>query len=208
MFDRFTPEARNAVATASVEARGSGHDRVGPEHLLLGVLLEAGSVGARVLTNLGLDVESVRARLTSGTASGTGRAPFTAGSKKVMALALREAKSLGHLYIGTEHLALGVARLDEGTVSTILRDRGIDYSMLRTAVVEHGLSEGWQPGRRSRPWINPKPFVMPDAAAAAIRLRRITADINALLEENERLRQLLRDHGIDPGSPQAGEEPA
>jgi len=208
MFDRFTPEARSAVSSASIEARGLGHGAVEPEHLLLGVLLETGSVGARVLSSLGLDVASVRARLTADADTGTGGAPFTPGSKKVMALALREAISLGHLYIGTEHLALGVARLDEGASSTVLREHGIDYPKLRTAIVEHGLNEGWQPGRRSRPWINPKSFVMPDAAAASIRLRRITADINAVLEENERLRQLLRDHGIDPGTAQAGEEPA
>ena len=140
MFGRFTPRARQVPVIAQEEARAFRHDHIGTEHLLLGLLLEEDGLAAKALDSLGVSVENVRARIDvvagRGDASPTGQIPFTPRAKKVLELALREALSLGHNYIGTEHILLGIAQEGEGVAMRILRDADLDGEAVRQAVMD------------------------------------------------------------------------
>ena len=120
MFERFTERARQVVVLAQEEARILKHNYIGTEHILLGLLREEEGLAARVLESLDITVERVRAQVVRIVGSGeevtSGQIPFTPRAKKVLELALREALSLGHNYIGTEHILLGL--LDEQTMAT------------------------------------------------------------------------------------------
>jgi ATP-dependent Clp protease ATP-binding subunit ClpC len=147
VFERFTERARQVVVRAQEEARVLGHDHIGTEHLLLGVLREESGIGARVLTDMGVTIEAVRGRVlelveSNGPAGGE-QIPFTADGKKALELALREALSFGHNYIGTEHLLLGLTAVDDGLATGILRECGVDGERIRAAVV--GLIAGTEP---------------------------------------------------------------
>ena len=124
---------------AQVEARELKHNYIGTEHLLLGLLREEEGVGSRVIESLGVTLEGVRGQVARIVGEGdevtSGQIPFTPRAKKVLELALREALSLGHNYIGTEHLLLGLVREDEGVGSRILLDFGADADTIRDAVV-------------------------------------------------------------------------
>lgn len=140
MFERFTDRARRVVVLAQEEARLLNHNWIGTEHLLLGLMKEGEGVGFVVLTNLGLDltktermvVEHAPAHSTPVT---TGHIPFTPRGKKVIELSLREALQLGHNYIGTEHLLLGMLREGEGVAAKVLVLSDIDLSRARQAVI-------------------------------------------------------------------------
>ena len=114
MFERFTERARQVVVLAQDEARALKHNYIGTEHILLGLLREEEGLAARVLESLDITVEEVRAQVARIVGQGdevtTGQIPFTPRAKKVLELALREALSLGHNYIGTEHILLGLVR--------------------------------------------------------------------------------------------------
>jgi ATP-dependent Clp protease ATP-binding subunit ClpC len=126
MFERFTEGARKVVVLAQEEARALKHNYIGTEHILLGLLREEEGLAARVLASLEITVDEVRAQVARIIGQGdevtTGQIPFTPRTKKVLELALREALSLGHNYIGTEHLLLAVAREGEGVAARILFD--------------------------------------------------------------------------------------
>jgi len=143
--ERFTTLARKALVTAQLEARGLGHDYIGTEHLLLGLFGEGR--GGRALEELGLSPETVRERVVDtvgrGEAVVSGSMPFTPRAKKVLELGLREALSLGHDYVGTEHILLGLAVEGEGVAALILREAGADASALR-GVVTRALAGGIQ----------------------------------------------------------------
>ncbi|MBE0527770.1 MAG: AAA family ATPase, partial [Thermoleophilia bacterium] len=149
MFERFTERARQVVVLAQEEARSLKHNYIGTEHLLLGLLREEEGVAARVLDGLEVSVEEVRAAVVrivgSGEESPQGQIPFTPRAKKVLELALREALSLGHNYIGTEHILLGLVREDEGVAARILLDLDAEPEKIRGEVMRT-LSG---PGRRS-----------------------------------------------------------
>ena len=149
MFERFTERARQVVVLAQEEARALKHNYIGTEHLLLGLLREEEGVAARVLDGLEVSVEEVRAAVVrivgSGEESPQGQIPFTPRAKKVLELALREALSLGHNYIGTEHILLGLVREDEGVAARILLDLDAEPEKIRGEVMR-ALSG---PGRRS-----------------------------------------------------------
>jgi ATP-dependent Clp protease ATP-binding subunit ClpC len=151
MFERFTERARQVVVLAQEEARALKHNYIGTEHLLLGLLREEEGVAARVLDGLEVSVEEVRAAVVrivgSGEESPQGQIPFTPRAKKVLELALREALSLGHNYIGTEHILLGLVREDEGVAARILLDLDAEPEKIRNEVMR-ALSG---PGRRSQP---------------------------------------------------------
>ena len=140
MFQRFTKRATHVVRFAQEEARTLNHNYIGTEHILLGLLREEGGGAARVLSSLGVTIEDVREQVGQIVGRGdevtTGQIPFTPRAKKVLELALREALSLGHNHIGTEHLLLGLARENEGVASRILLDLGVDAERIRTAVLE------------------------------------------------------------------------
>jgi ATP-dependent Clp protease ATP-binding subunit ClpC len=139
VFERFTERARQVVVLAQDEARALRHNYIGTEHLLLGLLREEEGIAARVLESLGVTIEDVRAEVARIVGQGdvveTGQIPFTPRAKRVLELSLREALSLGHNWIGTEHLLLGVAREDEGVAMQILRESDVDADRIRDEVI-------------------------------------------------------------------------
>jgi ATP-dependent Clp protease ATP-binding subunit ClpC len=140
VFERFTERARQVVVLAQDEARELRHNYIGTEHLLLGVLREEEGVGARVLQRLGVTVDEARAQLERIIGRGdeppaSGQIPFTPRAKKVLELALKEALALGHKFIGTEHILLGIARVDDGVAASILSSFDADAETIRDEVV-------------------------------------------------------------------------
>ena len=139
MFERFTERARQVVVLAQEEARTLKHNYIGTEHILLGLLREEEGLAARVLESLDINVERVRAQVVRIVGSGeevtSGQIPFTPRAKKVLELALREALSLGHNYIGTEHILLGLVRENEGVAARILLDFDADSEKIRNEVI-------------------------------------------------------------------------
>ena len=139
MFERFTERARQVVVLAQEEARTLKHNYIGTEHILLGLLREEEGLAARVLESLDVTVERVRAQVVRIVGSGeevtSGQIPFTPRAKKVLELALREALSLGHNYIGTEHILLGLVRENEGVAARILLDFDADSEEIRNEVI-------------------------------------------------------------------------
>src|SRR3954469_135325 len=129
MFERFTNRARQSVVLAQVEAREFSHDYIGTEHVLLGLLREGEGMAAVTLRRLGIGVGIVRTEVEAivgrGSGSPEGHIPFTPRAKKVLELSLREAIQLGHNYIGTEHVLLGLVREGEGVAAQVLVKRGL-----------------------------------------------------------------------------------
>jgi ATP-dependent Clp protease ATP-binding subunit ClpC len=140
MFQRFTERARQVVIFGQEEARRLRHNYIGTEHLLLGVLREEEGVGARVLASLGVTLDGVRAQVGTIVGQGdevtTGQIPFTPRAKRVLELSLREALALGHNWIGTEHLLLGIVREHEGVAAKILLDLDADAEKVRERTFE------------------------------------------------------------------------
>lgn len=136
----MTERARQAVVLSSDEARSLRHTYIGTEHLLLGLLREEHGLAARALENFGILVEDVRGKIIKRVGIGEnpvtdGQIPFTPRAKKVLELALREALSLGHNYIGTEHILLGIVREDAGMAVMILHEYGADAEHIRSEVI-------------------------------------------------------------------------
>ena len=148
MFEQFTDRARRVMVLAQEEARFLRHNFIGTEHLLLGIAHEGEGVGAQALASMGITLESARAAVTQTVgpagSSTTGPPPFTPRAKKVLELSLREALQLGHGYIGTEHLLLGLVREGEGVGAQVLVELGGDLSGVRQRVIEI-LSGGGKP---------------------------------------------------------------
>src|SRR5262245_8090586 len=140
MFERFTDRARQTVVLAQEEARRLDHNYIGTEHLLLGMLRDSESLASRTLHELGIGLEVVRIDVEKiigrGGESPPGHIPFTPRSKKVLELSLREALQLGHNYIGTEHILLGLVREGEGVAAQVLVKRGADLARVRRTVLE------------------------------------------------------------------------
>ncbi len=147
MFERFTDRARRVLVLAQEEARLLNHNFIGTEHILLGLIHEGEGVAAKALESLGISLEAVREKVeeTIGPAgsSTTGSPPFTPRAKKVLELSLREALQLGHNYIGTEHMLLGLVREGEGVAAQVLVSLGADLSRVRQQVIQ--LLQGYQP---------------------------------------------------------------
>jgi ATP-dependent Clp protease ATP-binding subunit ClpA len=155
MFERFTDRARQTVVFAQEEARELGHNYIGTEHILLGLLREGDGVAARSLGRLGIGLADVRAGVVGivgeGHDSPSGHIPFTPRSKKVLELSLREAIQFGHNYIGTEHILLGLVREGEGVAAQVLIARGANLDRVRATVIDEVgrlTSERGQPGPR------------------------------------------------------------
>ncbi|MFH1678938.1 MAG: ATP-dependent Clp protease ATP-binding subunit [Candidatus Omnitrophota bacterium] len=140
MFNRFTERARKVIILAKEEARRFNHDYIGTEHILLGLVREGEGVAAAVLQNMGTSLETIRLEVEKLVKPGPttqilGDVPFTPRSKKVLELAAEEARSLGHNYIGTEHILLGLIREGEGVASQVLLNMGLDLNVVRTQVM-------------------------------------------------------------------------
>jgi ATP-dependent Clp protease ATP-binding subunit ClpA len=191
MFERFTDRARRVVVLAQEEARLLNHNYVGTEHLLLGLIHEGEGVAATSLESLGISLEAVRAQVEEiigqGQSAPTGHIPFAPRAKKVLELSLREAKQLGHNYIGTEHILLGLIHEGEGVAAQVLVELGADLSRVRQQVIQ--LLSGYPGGE-----------VVAEPAGARTRLVRMTVP-EELREAEEQLAQVRREKmaAIDRG---------
>ena len=248
MFRRFTDRARRVVVLAQEEARLLRHDYVGTEHILLGLVYEGEGVAAKALESLGLSLQEVRRQVIEITGHGqdtpAGRIPFTPRAKKALELSLREALALGHTYIGTEHLLLGLLREEHGIAARLLTGLGAGHDRVREQVTAL-LNQREQANRETQQARQAIHAELADTAeqldhvraqkeaaldtedfeaAKALRDREKQlladkqrlerqlradgeADIQAISAENQqlhreldRLRGILRDHGIEPDS--------
>jgi ClpA/ClpB-like protein/UvrB/UvrC motif-containing protein len=253
MFQRFTDRARRVVVLAQEEARRLDHNYIGTEHILLGLIREGEGVAAKALESLGISLDPVRQQVEEiigrGQEAPQGHVPFTPRAKKVLELSLRESKHLGHDYIGTEHILLGLIREGDGVAAQVLVRLGADLNRVRQQVIQllHGrAAEEPGPGVEVRPEMaEQRAGIGPDTsdldeqitvartekeaaieaqdfeqaaskrdretqllAAKAARQKQWAAGHPAkpdlaekyrqLAAEVERLRALLRQHGIDP----------
>jgi len=149
MFERFTDRARRVVVLAQEEARMLNHNYIGTEHILLGLIHEGEGVAAKALEQLNISLDAVRSQVEEiigqGQAAPTGHIPFTPRAKKVLELSLREALQLGHNYIGTEHILLGLIREGEGVAAQVLQKLGADLNRVRQQVIQ--LLSGYAGGK-------------------------------------------------------------
>ncbi len=192
MFERFTDRARRVVVLAQEEARMLNHNYIGTEHILLGLIHEGEGVAAKALESLGISLEAVRQQVEEiigqGQQAPSGHIPFTPRAKKVLELSLREALQLGHNYIGTEHILLGLIREGEGVAAQVLVKLGADLNRVRQQVIQ--LLSGYQARRPPppaalprapprRPWsstssagTSPRPLVSPSSTRSSGARRR------------------------------------
>ncbi|MDO8525979.1 MAG: Clp protease N-terminal domain-containing protein, partial [Candidatus Omnitrophota bacterium] len=155
MFNRFTERARKVILLAKEEAKRFNHDYIGTEHILLGLVREGEGVAAAVLASFGLSPDKIRLEVEKLVQPGpttvvSGDLPFTPKAKKVIELAMEEARSLGHNYIGTEHLLLGLIREGEGVASQVLINLGLELEKVREEVMNLLGSEipGYEMGQK------------------------------------------------------------
>src|SRR6266513_154098 len=188
MFERFTDRARRVLVLAQEEARLLNHNFIGTEHILLGLIHEGEGVAAKALESLGISLEAVREKVeeTIGPAgsSTTGSPPFTPRAKKVLELSLREALQLGHNYIGTEHMLLGLVREGEGLAAQVLQNLGADLSRVRQQVIQ--LLSGYASGKEGTP------------AGASPTSQETPAGSPVLDQFGRNLTQLAREKKLDP----------
>src|SRR5881398_722271 len=188
MFERFTDRARRVVVLAQEEARLLNHSYIGTEHILLGLIHEGEGVAAKALESLGISLEAVRSQVEEiigqGGSSPSGHIPFTPRAKKVLELSLREALQLGHNYIGTEHILLGLIREGEGVAAQVLVKLGADLSRVRQQVIQ--LLSGYAGSKEGAP----------QGGGAATE----TAQGGSLVLDQfgRNLTQLARDKKLDP----------
>lgn len=171
MFERFTERARQVVVLAQDEARAFKHNYIGTEHILLGLLREEEGLGARTLRSFDLDENDLRPQIRKlvgeGDVVATGQIPFTPRAKKVLELALREALSLGHNYIGTEHVLLGLIRENSGVAWKLLLDAGLDAEKIRNQVIRS---------------LSPQKTPIDKALAAVAKIRGELSELERVLE--------------------------
>jgi prophage maintenance system killer protein len=185
MFHRLTDRARRAVHFAREEALLLRHDQVGTEHLLLGLLYEGEGVAARVLESLGISPQDVRREVDEiigpGQSPPRGDIPFTPAARRVLRLSLQESLQLGHRYIGTEHLLLGLLGEAEGVAAQVLNRLGADQARVRDRTLD------LLAGRRGQ--AGPRPEADAEADAAAPEAPAVPADLVSATEQLARLRQ-------------------
>ncbi|WP_420618608.1 ATP-dependent Clp protease ATP-binding subunit [Candidatus Poriferisocius sp.] len=192
MFERFTDRARRVVVLAQEEARLLHHNYIGTEHILLGLIHEGEGVAAKSLESLGISLEAVRNQVEEiigqGGSSPSGHIPFTPRAKKVLELSLREALQLGHNYIGTEHILLGLIREGEGVAAQVLVKLGADLSRVRQQVIQLLSGYGGPQGSGSS-----------DKATTSPGDRGETGSGSLVLDQFGRnLTKLAKDSGLDP----------
>ena len=147
MFERFTDRARRVVVLAQEEARMLNHNYIGTEHILLGLIHEGEGVAAKALESMGISLDAVRAQVEEiigqGQQAPSGHIPFTPRAKKVLELSLREALQLGHNYIGTEHILLGLIREGEGVAAQVLVKLKVKRLLLKAVLQKEHLQHLW-----------------------------------------------------------------
>jgi ATP-dependent Clp protease ATP-binding subunit ClpC len=192
MFERFTDRARRAVVLAQEEARMLNHDYIGTEHILLGLIHENRGVAARALESLGISLDAVRQQVKEIIGQGqqppSGHIPFTPRAKKVLELSLREALQLGHSYIGTEHILLGLIREGDGVAAQVLVKLGADLNRVRQQVIQllHGY-QGKEPASAG-------------TAAAGASVADLADRLTSLAARLAVVEQRLREFPLAPGS--------
>jgi ATP-dependent Clp protease ATP-binding subunit ClpC len=208
VFERFTDRARSVLVIAQDEARRLHHGYIGTEHILLGLVRQADGVAAEILTSIGVTVDAVRSAVEAmlgeshdpAVQAESASPPFTPRAKKVLELSLREALQLGHNYIGTEHILLGIIREGEGVAAQVLAGLGVDLAATRQsviAVVSGQQREGYTgnpPGRAVT-----SQFVHADREGAEPRCPQCRAD----LSEGARFRTIL----VQPDASSVDESP-
>ena len=195
LFERFTDRARRVVVLAQEEARLLNHSYIGTEHILLGLIHEGEGVAAKALESLSITLDAVRAQVEEiigqGGSSPSGHIPFTPRAKKVLELSLREALQLGHNYIGTEHILLGLLREGEGVATQVLVKLGADLGKVRQQVIQ--LLSGYQgPGAQG------EPAAQGGAGAGAKDEPSEKGGSQILDQFGRNLTQLARDKKLDP----------
>jgi ATP-dependent Clp protease ATP-binding subunit ClpC len=198
MFERFTERARQVVVLAQDEARMLGHNYIGTEHILLGLLREEEGVAARVLDSLEIMTGEVRAQVVHLIGQGddevtTGQIPFSPRAKHVLELALREGLALGHDYIGTEHILLGLVRENDGVAAHILLGGGADAETIRRAVVR--MLSGPAPALGANP--NPRAGSHRGGQATSGR-RRLTQAVGDRAHPRLQCHRYFQDHNRVP----------
>jgi ATP-dependent Clp protease ATP-binding subunit ClpA len=209
VFERFTDRARRVLVLAQEEARLLNHSFIGTEHILLGLIHEGEGLAAKALESLGISLEAVREKVeeTIGPASAgpTGDSPpFTPRAKKVLELSLREALQLGHNYIGTEHILLGLVREDEGVGAQVLVSLGADLPRVRQQVIQ--LLSGYS-GRVGSTGLRPpgaevrveptESSPVPISDSWTIQVVRAGRTPDAFADAYRRMEHLVREHGVD-----------
>jgi ATP-dependent Clp protease ATP-binding subunit ClpC len=198
LFERFTDRARRVVVLAQEEARLLNHNYIGTEHILLGLIHEGEGVAAKALESLSISLEGVRAQVEEiigqGGSSPSGHIPFTPRAKKVLELSLREALQLGHNYIGTEHILLGLIREGEGVAAQVLVKLGADLSRVRQQVIQ--LLSGYQSGSGSAPGSGDKGT--PAGVASGSQAGEAAQGSLVLDQFGRNLTTLAREKKLDP----------
>jgi ATP-dependent Clp protease ATP-binding subunit ClpC len=214
MFERFTDRARRVVVLAQEEARMLNHDYIGTEHILLGLLREGDGIAAKALESLEISLEVVRREVGEiigrGKQAPSGHIPFTPRAKKVLELSLREAQQLGHDYIGTEHILLGLLREGEGVAAQVLVRLGADLNRVRQQVIQ--LLAGRDPevtGRVPVAVAAGEDVLLPRTVTGG---RWMTEVQKALTKITERLEAIERHVGMtvpaaEPGGPSGETDP-
>ena len=192
MFERFTDRARRVVVLAQEEARLLHHNYIGTEHILLGLIHEGEGVAAKSLESLGISLEAVRNQVEEiigqGGSSPSGHIPFTPRAKKVLELSLREALQLGHNYIGTEHILLGLIREGEGVAAQVLVKLGADLSRVRQQVIQLLSGYGGPQGSGSQEKATTSPGGSGETGSGSLVLDQF----------GRNLTKLAKDSGLDP----------
>jgi ATP-dependent Clp protease ATP-binding subunit ClpA len=204
MFERFTDRARRAVVRAQEESRMLQHDRIGPEHLLLGLVHDSDGLAAKTLESLGISAETVREGVVAAVGTGdrtiSGHIPFTPQAKRVLELALREALQIDCDYIGTEHILLGLLREGDGVAAQVLTGLGADLAGTRLRVLSLQAAAGHASPRRRVVALRPgdaRKFEERAAALEALSTRTaaieqwvgLTPDLSELDEQITRVRR-------------------
>lgn len=188
MFERFTDRARRVIVLAQEEARSLKHNYLGTEHILLGLIKEGEGVAAKALESLDINFDAVREQVVEIIGEGqdqpSGHIPFTPRAKKVLEYAMREGLQLGHSYIGTEHLLLGLCREQEGVAAQVLAKLGADVNKVRGQVTN--LLSGYQGGKETV------------GVGAGSQREGIKSGSTILDQFGRNLTQLARDHKLDP----------
>lgn len=198
MFNKFTERARKVILLAKQEAKRFNHDYIGTEHILLGLLREGEGVAAAVLQSLGMNLNNIRMEIEKLVQIGpttvvSGDLPFTPKAKKVMELAMEEARTLGHNYIGTEHLLLGLIREGEGVASQVFLNMGLDVEKVREEVIK--LLGSTTPGAQYNPPTQQPPASSPSPAAGGPGQKTKTPALDAFGRD---LTKLAKDGKLDP----------
>src|SRR5690554_4740986 len=196
MFERFTDRARRVVVLAQEEAKMLNHNYIGTEHILLGLIHEGEGVAAKALESLGISLDAVREQVQDiigqGQQQPTGHIPFTPRAKKVLELSLRETLQLGHNYIGTEHILLGLIREGEGVAAQVLVKLGADLSRVRQQVIQ--LLSGYSgPGSAGAPGGSEKAGATSGGSGSEAPSGSLILD-----QFGRNLTQLAREKALDP----------